>query len=99
MSKTFLEPAGDHVLVIDQIEGVAIGGIELPDNVREKDMVYGVVVAVGPLAQALTKAKDIIAYGPYAGKPAVLNGIQYRLMRNGVIEAYIRTVSEGEGLV
>jgi co-chaperonin GroES (HSP10) len=96
MAKTFIEPAGDHVLVIDQIAGVAIGGIELPDNVREKDMVYGAVIAVGPLAKELTKAKDIIAYGPYAGKPAVLNGVQYRLMRNGVIEAYIRTVFEGK---
>jgi co-chaperonin GroES (HSP10) len=99
MAKTWLEPAGDQVLVIDQIEGVAIGGIELPDNVREKDMVFGVVIAVGPDAQERTKEKDIVAYGPYAGKPVVLHGVQYRLMKNGAIEGYIRTVQGGEGLV
>jgi co-chaperonin GroES (HSP10) len=89
MSNTFLEPATDHILVVDNHEGTDIGGISLPDNVRQQEMVFGTVLFVGPLAPA-TKVEDRVCYGPYAGKTVVIDGIEFRLIREGQIEGYLR---------
>lgn len=92
MSK-FLEPAKDVVLVIDVPTETIIDGISLPDNIRQQEMVYGTVVASGPLA-ASTFPKDQVCYGPYAGKSVVIDGIQFRLLKEGQIEAYVREKAE-----
>jgi len=90
MSNSYIEPATDHILVVDNPHvDTVIDGIIQPDNVKQQEMVYGTVVFVGPLATA-TKPEDFVAYGPYAGKHIVMNGIEFRLLREGVIEAYIR---------
>ena len=96
--KTILDPATDRVLVIDNARDTTIDGITLPENVKQQEMVYGTVVCVGPAAQATTHPKDIVCYGPYAGKPAVLDGVEFRIIREEHIEAYVRTV-EAEGQV
>ena len=90
-----LEPAGDHIIVIDLPHETVIDGIEMPDNVRQQEMVYGTVIFVGPLAQERTKPHDRLVYGPYAGKTIVLGGVQFRSIREGHIEAYVRTVVAG----
>ena len=90
MPKSFIEPAGDHVLVIDKAQKQILDGIELPDNVRQLDMVYGYVVAVGPLACPRVKPEETVCYGPYAGKLVALEGVQFRIIREGQIEAWIR---------
>lgn len=89
MPKHTLEPAGDYVLVVDSPTEVVLDGITLPENVRQKEMVFGTVVFVGPDALR-TKAEDQIAYGPYAGKSVVMNGTEFRILRQGQIELYIR---------
>jgi len=89
MSKNFIEPANDHLLVVDSPRETTLDGITLPDNVRQQEMVFGTVVFVGPLANA-TKPEDIACYGPYAGKTVVLDGVEFRLIREGQIEAYVR---------
>lgn len=89
MSKTFLEPANDYVLVVDNPRETTLDGITLPDNVRQQEMVFGTVVFVGPKATA-TKSEDRVCYGPYAGKTIVLEGIEFRLLKEGQIEAYVR---------
>ena len=89
MPKHILEPAGDHVLVVDNPREVSIGEIELPGNTRQQDMCYGTVVFVGPLVD-VAKDKDTVCYGPYAGKTVVIEGIEFRLLREGQIEAYVR---------
>jgi co-chaperonin GroES (HSP10) len=89
MSKTYIEPATDQLLVVDSPREVSIDGIELPGNVRQQEMCFGTVVFVGPLATA-TKPEDLVCYGPYAGKNVVIDGIEFRLLREGQIEAYIR---------
>lgn len=91
MPETYLEPAGDHIIVVDVDRKQTIDGIELPDNVRQQDMVYGYVVSVGPLACTNVKPKETICYGPYAGKNVNLDGVQFRILREGQIEAWIRT--------
>ena len=91
MPSTFLEPAGDHLLVVDTtFEKTTIDGIEMPDNERQKEMVSGTVVFVGPDVTKCTGVQDIVLYGPYAGKHVVFNGTVFRILREGQIELYIR---------
>jgi co-chaperonin GroES (HSP10) len=89
MPKVRLQPATDHVLVVDMPEATTIDGIELPDETKQKEMVIGTVVYVGPLVSNLTKPADRILYGPYAGKTVVMQGAQFRLLKEGQIESYI----------
>lgn len=89
MSKTVIEPASDFVLVIDNKQDTTISGITLPDNVKQQEMIYGLVIEPGPLA-TLTKSADRVMYGPYAGKTIVLEGVEFRLLKQGQIEAYLR---------
>lgn len=91
MSKTILEPAGDHVIVADNRRETTIDGISMPDNMRQQEMVFGLVVNPGPEA-VHTKAEDLVCYGPYAGKTIVIEGVELRLLREGQIEGYLRRV-------
>jgi co-chaperonin GroES (HSP10) len=93
MSKTRLQPAADFVLVADAPMEQVIGGIELPDNIREREMLFGLVVEVGPDASK-TCVHDKVMYGPYAGKHIIVNGNQLRILRQGQIEAYLREDNE-----
>lgn len=89
-------PANDRVLVADSPRTTTIDGIELPENVKQQEMVYGTVISVGPLMVQDTKPKDLVCYGPFAGKTIVIEGIELRLLREGQIEGYILEV-EGNG--
>lgn len=88
MAKT-LEPAADLVLVKDSPRETMLDGIALPDNIRQQEMVFGVVVFIGPDA-VRTEPEDLICYGPYAGKTVVIEGVEFRLLREGQIEGYLR---------
>jgi co-chaperonin GroES (HSP10) len=89
MHNNFIEPASDHVLVIDCVRDTTIDGISLPDNVKQQEMLFGMVIFVGPACTS-TKVQDKVCYGPYAGKHVVLDGVEFRLLTEGQIEAYIR---------
>ena len=89
MSKHFIEPATDHVIVVDAPHETIIDGIYQPDNVKQQEMVTGTVVFVGPDAHR-TKPEDMVLYGPYAGKNIVMNGTEFRILCEGQIEAYVR---------
>jgi chaperonin GroES len=90
MPKHFIEPATDHVVVVDLPRETVINDIEMPDNVKQQDMVAGLVVFVGPACTPLTKAEDQVLYGPYAGKNIVIEGQEFRILREGQIELYLR---------
>jgi co-chaperonin GroES (HSP10) len=95
MAKSVLEPATDHVIVVDEPRSVTIGGIELPDNVKGLELFYGTVVFVGPAVnKIMTQVRDVVCYGPYAGKMAVINGTEFRILKESQIEAYVRPVEE-----
>ena len=91
MAKTVLEPATDLVLVVDNPRETTLEGITLPDNIKQQEMVFGTVVAVGPDASR-TKQENLICYGPYAGKTVVIEGVEFRLLREGQIEGYLRKI-------
>ena len=94
----FVEPAGDHILVADISRETTIDGIVLPDNMREQEMIFGLVIFVGPAVSAATRVQDKVLYGPYAGKNIVVDGVQFRLVREGQIEGYIRQKRTVEGM-
>lgn len=96
MSKRKLEPAGDMLLTVDTPQDNVMDGIALPDNMKQQEMVFGTVVFIGPVVAENNKTKlaDFVAYGPYAGKKILLDGVEFRLLREGQIEAYVRTVPD-----
>lgn len=92
MSKRILIPAADFVLVVDHPRETMLDGIALPDNVRQQEMVFGLIVSVGPKAEdTRTRSEALICYGPYAGKTVVIEGVEFRLLREGHIEGYLET--------
>lgn len=90
MAKKYLVPAGDLVLVVDSLRESTIDGITLPDNMKQQEMVFGTVVFIGSKVSEDTKPEDLICYGPYAGKTVLIDGVEFRLIREGQIEGYIR---------
>lgn len=88
-----LKMAGDHVLLLDLPHETTLDGITLPDNEKQQEMQFGKVVAVGPLALE-TKEYDIVMIGPYAGKFAIVDGVQFRIVKQGQIESYVVEVAE-----
>ena len=85
-----IEPAGDYVIVADQPRDTSIDGISMPDNIRQLEMLFGVVVFTGPkVLDSRTKPEQRVCYGPYAGKNVVMEGIEFRIIREGQIEGYI----------
>lgn len=81
-----LIPLGDHVLVVDKPQETSLGGIELPGNVRQQEMLFGMVIAVGLGVSPQLKLGDVAIYGPYAGKTIVLGGQEFRILREGAVE-------------
>jgi co-chaperonin GroES (HSP10) len=92
MDKSVLEPAGDHVIILDVAHENTIDGIVLPDNEKQQEMQYGRVIFVGPACSQYTHVQDTVAFGPYAGKHILFEGVQFRIMKEGQIETYIRRV-------
>jgi chaperonin GroES len=90
MSKTYIEPAGDHVIVAEGLQENTLDGITLPDNAKQQEMRTGVVVFTGPDVSKYTKVTNVVLYGPFAGKNIIVDGIEFRLLREGMIEAYLR---------
>ena len=92
----YLEPANDMVLVLDAPEDATIDGIELPGNMKQKEMMFGTVLSIGPLVTSRTAPKDQICYGPYAGKMIILDGTELRMLKEAQIEGYIRREVKNE---
>ena len=90
MPKSVIEPANDRVIIADKLQGTTLDGIELPENVRQQDMVFGLVIFVGPDVSSRTKVQDLVVYGPYAGKMIAIDGVEFRVMTEKQIEAYVR---------
>jgi co-chaperonin GroES (HSP10) len=89
MPKHYPEPAGDYIIVVDIPHDTSIDGITMPENTKQQEMVYGTVIFVGPLVKS-TDPEDQVCYGPYAGKLMVIEGTQFRILREGQIEFYLR---------
>lgn len=87
------------VLVADLKRAEFIDGIEMPENVRQQEMVFGTVVSIGRKVSNETKLADTVCYGPYAGKTVVVEGIELRLLKEGQIEGYIEEANPNDRLI
>jgi len=90
-----IQPLDDRVVLeIQEAEDTTEGGIVLPDTAKEKPQ-RGEVVAVGPgklLDSGDRKAPsveegDVVIFGNYAGTDVEVNGQEYKIVKEGEIQA------------
>ena len=85
-----LKPSNDMVLILDLPRTTTLDGIEMPDNMRQQEMVFGRVVSVGPkVSKDETREGDVVCYGPFAGKTVPIDGVEFRILKEGQIEGRI----------
>jgi len=86
-----LNPLDDRVVIkVNKEDEKSVGGIIIPDNVREKPNI-GVVIAIGTdeSLKELVKIGDKILYGKYGGKEVNLEGEKFLLVARADILAII----------
>ena len=88
-----LRPLDDRVVVQPQeAEEKTAGGIVLPDAAKEKPLM-GKVIAVGEgklldsgkRSKVSVKAGDNILFGKYGGSDVEVDGVEYKILREGDI--------------
>lgn len=82
----------DRVLIkVAAPETQTVGGIIIPDSVKEKPL-RGEVVAVGVGTkdeEMVVKVKDVVLFGKYAGSELELDGETYLIMKQSDILAIL----------
>lgn len=85
-----IKPLADRVLIQPApAEERTVGGIIIPDTVKEKPL-KGKVIAVGNGTkdeQMVLKVGDEVLYGKYAGTELELDGEKYLIMRQSDVLA------------
>jgi chaperonin GroES len=74
------------ISVIDQER--ILEGVLMPDSSKE-DAQVGKVIAVGESQGQEFTEGDIVLFGPWAGKNIQLEGIPFRVMREGEIDGKV----------
>ncbi|MDD6438439.1 MAG: co-chaperone GroES [Prevotella sp.] len=86
-----IKPLADRVLVLPAPAEQKVGGIIIPDTVKEKPQ-RGKVVAVGQGTKddpMVLKEGDEVLYGKYAGTEIENNSEKYLMMRQSDVLAVI----------
>ena len=88
-----LKPLADRVLISPaEAEEKTVGGIIIPDTVKEKPL-QGSVIAVGEGKsdeKMVLKEGDQVLYGKYAGTEVEFEGEKYLIMRQSDVVAVIK---------
>lgn len=88
-----LKPLADRVLISPAAaEEKTVGGIIIPDTVKEKPL-QGSVIAVGEGKsdeKMVLKEGDEVLYGKYAGTEVEFEGEKYLIMRQSDVVAVIK---------
>ncbi len=88
-----LKPLADRVLISPAAaEEKTVGGIIIPDTVKEKPL-QGSVIAVGEGKsdeKMILKEGDQVLYGKYAGTEVEFEGEKYLIMRQSDVVAVIK---------
>ncbi len=74
-------PNEDRVLIEPEPVGSKIGLIYIPDIAKDKPN-KGVVAEIGDDPKIKVKVGDKVFYGKYAGTDIVIDGKDYKIMRN-----------------
>jgi co-chaperonin GroES (HSP10) len=83
MSKRFV-PGSDRVLITVIEQEKMLDGILLPDSSKE-DMQAGVILSRGPTCTEFYQQGDAVLFGPHAGMNIQIEGVAFRVMREGEI--------------
>ena len=87
-----LKPLADRVLILPApAEEKTVGGIIIPDTVKEKPL-QGKVMAVGHGTkdeEMVLKVGDNVLYGKYAGTEIEYEGVKYLIMRQSDVLAVL----------
>ena len=87
-----LKPLADRVLILPApAEEKTVGGIIIPDTVKEKPL-QGKVMAVGHGTkdeEMVLKEGDNVLYGKYAGTEIEYEGVKYLIMRQSDVLAVL----------
>ena len=86
-----IKPLADCVLVAPAPAEQKVGGIIIPDTVKEKPL-RGKVIAVGNGTkdeQMVLKEGDEVLYGKYSGTELELDGEKYLIMRQSDVLAVL----------
>lgn len=88
-----IQPLADRVLIKPAAaEEKTVGGIIIPDTVKEKPL-KGSVIAVGNGTkdeEMVLKAEDTVLYGKYSGTEVELDGEKYLIMRQSDVLAILQ---------
>ncbi len=88
-----IKPLADRVLVAPAPAEQKVGGIIIPDTVKEKPL-RGKVIAVGKGTkdeEMVLKEGDEVLYGKYSGTELELDGEKYLIMRQSDVLAVINS--------
>lgn len=77
-------PGTDRILITVVEQDKMLEGVFLPDSSKD-DMQAGVILATGPLVSEFYRETDRVLFGPHAGMPIQIEGIPFRVMREGEI--------------
>ena len=87
-----LKPLADRVVILPApAEEKTVGGIIIPDTVKEKPL-QGKVIAVGHGTkdeEMVLKEGDNVLYGKYAGTEIEYEGVKYLIMRQSDVLAVL----------
>lgn len=92
-----LEPYKDKILVLQQKvfhEDKTAGGIILPDEVRDKKINEGVIMALGYSVSDNIKPGEYIIFDEYSGGVIRRDGQEYVLITEEDIQAVVRKEEE-----
>ena len=87
-----IQPLADRVLVLPAPAEEKVGGIIIPDTVKEKPQ-RGKVIAVGEGTKddkVVLKEGDEVLYGKYAGTELENEGEKYLIMRQSDVLAILK---------
>ena len=87
-----IQPLADRVLVLPAPAEEKVGGIIIPDTVKEKPQ-RGKVIGVGEGTKddkMVLKEGDEVLYGKYAGTELVNEGEKYLIMRQSDVLAILK---------
>lgn len=84
-----IEPLFDKVLIEPKKADEMVGGIFIPEAVREKKPTEGTVIAVGPGkpdgSKMTVKVGDHVLYSKYGGSDIMIDGKDYVIIEEGQI--------------
>ena len=86
-----IKPLADRVLVLPAPAEEKVGGIIIPDTVKEKPQ-RGRVIAIGQGTKdeaMVLKENDTVLYGKYAGTELEYEGEKYLIMRQSDVLAVL----------